>query len=139
MDELWLSGEYFTASITKNQKSKKRAVQRYSPVLIIELVRMKSLQLELPPNIHVHPVLHVEETARVFSQPEDIFQETLSQPPPVIYHDLNTLIYVVKILAYRKRGNSNQYLAAKKAPHCMKLSGSPLVTFWKMTKQSRRH
>lgn len=111
-DEVWLSRKYFTDSASSVQKSKKLGVKRYGPFRIIELIGKNAVRLDLPSNIQVHPVVHVEHTARVQHQPSNISQETPPRPAPIPQDDGTSLIEVDRILHHRKRGKGYQWLAA---------------------------
>lgn len=112
-DEVWLSRRYFTDALSKTQKPKKLGVQRYGPFTIMELIGKNAVRLDLPTNIKVHPVVHVEHTSKVMTQPEHISQPSALRPAPLHDEFGTTLVFIDKILQHRKRGSGYQWLAAK--------------------------
>lgn len=91
-DKVWLSRKYFTDAVSKTQTSRKLGVQRYGPFRVTELIGKNAIRLELPPNIKIHPVVHVEHTSRVYTQPPDIRQPLNQRPPPIPQADGSSLI-----------------------------------------------
>ena len=113
-DEMWLSRNYFTDAVTKQQKSKKLSVQRYGPFKIMKLKGKNALRLDIPSTIRCHPVVHVERTRPVETQPDDIAPNVIERPVPVPDSQGNLLFQVESIQAHRKRGCCYQWLTLMK-------------------------
>lgn len=116
-DEVFLSRKLFTDSSSAIRPSQKLCVRKIGPFKVTSVINKNAVRLELPPNIKIHPVVHVEHTTPAHSQPTDI-----SHPRPVPskpYTDDNgdTVIEIAQILSHRRRGRGWQFLAlAKYAP-----------------------
>lgn len=94
---------------------------------MIELIGMNAIPLELPPNISVHPVLHVEHTSRLYNQHFDTSDPKPPRPTPIPQVDGSSLIYIDRILHHRKRDAVYQWLDVKR--------GAPLhETEWQPTR-----
>lgn len=113
-DEVWLSRKYFTDSASKVQVSRKLGVKRYGSFKIIEMIGKNAVRLDLPPNIRVHPVVHVERTARVTHQQKDLSNNQTIRPPVVTERDGSLLMKADRVLHDRKRGRGFQLLTAYK-------------------------
>lgn len=112
-DSVWLSRKYFTDALSKTQQSRKLGVKRYGPFKVLELIGKNAIRLDLPPNITVHPVVHVEHTSKVIDVPADLAQPRSNRPSPITQEDGTQLIFVDRILRHRKRSAGFQWLAAK--------------------------
>lgn len=112
-DNVWIRPKYFTDALLKVKSSRKLGVQGYGPFRVLELLGKRVVRLDLPPKITVHPVVHVEHTSRVSSQPADITQAKQPCPSPIPQPDVSSLIYVDKIIGHIKRGKGYQLIAAK--------------------------
>lgn len=73
-DKVYLSKKLFTNSTYSVRPSEKLCVQRVGPFEVIELIGKNAVRLALPDNIKIHPVVHVEHTARAYVQPAEISQ-----------------------------------------------------------------
>ena len=113
-DLVWLSREYFTDAVTKQQKSKKLGVRRYGPFKILALIGKNALRLDIPENIRCHPVVQVEHTTPHREQPADIALDIPVRPDPVPDSTGELSFEVEAILAHRKRGRGYQWLALMK-------------------------
>lgn len=71
------------------------------------------MRLNLPANIKVHPVVHVEHTSPLLSQPSHLSQPRPARPALIPQQDGTTLIHNDKILAHRKRGTGYHSFASK--------------------------
>lgn len=107
---VWLSRKYFTDAYSKSQTSRNLGVKRYGPFKITELIGKNAVSLDVPPNINVHPVIDVEQTARVIRQPDHLSQPQPSRPPSIQQEDGTVLIYIEKIINHRKRSAGYQWL-----------------------------
>lgn len=109
-DEVFLSKKLFTTAATKVQPSQKLSVQCYGPFEVTELIGKNAVKVKLPDAIHIHPIIHVEHTARRKKQPEDL---ATKEPPPVqpsidVKGDL--VVEVSEILAHRRKGRGFHFL-----------------------------
>lgn len=109
-DEVYLSKKLFTDSSSAARPSQKLSVRRVGPFRINEIIGKNAVRLTLPDNITIHPVVHVEHTARVYTQPSDICHP----PPPqaqAFVDELGDLVAVMsRILSHRRRGRGYQVL-----------------------------
>lgn len=102
-DEVYLSRKLFTDSSSSARPCPKLSVRRVGPFRIVGIIGKTAVRLDLSHNIKIHPVVHVEHTARAFKQPKEISQPRLERGRPFINDIGERVIKVSKILAHRKR------------------------------------
>lgn len=82
-DDVWLHKTLFRDTITRSQPSVKLLAKRYGPFVIVQLIGKNSVKLYLPPNMRIHPVVHVEPTTPFRKQLVEIAKIIPHRPQPV--------------------------------------------------------
>lgn len=100
-EDVFLSRKLFTTAASNAQPSKKLGVRKYGPFKIIELIGQNAVKLQHPHNIHIHPVVHFEHTARVRRQPAEIAQPQPLASQPFIDDNGEFFQEVGTILSHR--------------------------------------
>lgn len=113
-DRVWLSRSLFKDAVSRTQASDKLGSRRFGPFEIVELVGRNALRLDLPPNMRLHPVVHVAHTTPHREAPPDISQPVTRRPDPVPDDSGDLLFEVDRIVAHRKRGRGYQWLTLLK-------------------------
>lgn len=117
-ERVFLSRTLFTDSSSAARSSQKLCVRLVGPFKILEIINKNALRLELPKDISIHPIVHVEHTTKAHEQPIDIRMFPDEKTEPFIDEHGDTVIEVSEILAHRKRGRGWQFLTIyKHAPH----------------------
>lgn len=109
-DDVYLSRKLFTDSSSAARPSQKLSVRKIGPFKVTEIINQNAVRIDLPPNITIHPVIHVEHTARAHKQPPDISQPPRIPARPFIDALGERVVTVSKILSHLKRGRGWQFL-----------------------------
>lgn len=109
-DEVYLSRKLFTNASSSARPSQKLSVRRVGPFKVTEVINKNVVRIDLPDHYQIHPVIHVEHTARAFKQPPDIGTQSHPQSQPYIDQTGEMVINVDRILAHRRRGRGWQFL-----------------------------
>lgn len=109
-DSVYLSRKLFTDSSSTVRPSQKLSVRRIGPFTVLEIINKNAVRVDLPNNISIHPVIHVEHTARAFEQHVDIRKPGAPCAEPFLNHLGESVIVVNKILAHRRRGRGWAFL-----------------------------
>lgn len=112
--KVFLSRKLLTTAASKAQPSHNLGVKRYGRFEILEIVVTNVIRVELPHNIHIHPIVPVEHTARVHCQPTDISNSQRQTCQPFVDGVGDLIVEVDRILARRKRGRRVQFLTLYK-------------------------
>lgn len=99
-----------TAYNSSVRPSQKLSVRKVGPFCVTKVIIKKAVRVELPDNTSVHPVIHVEHTARAHRQPADISKPLETQSQPFIDEYVAYVVEVEKNLAHRRRGQRFQFL-----------------------------
>lgn len=128
-DEIYLSKKLFTDSSSSARPSQKLSVRRIGPFKVIELIAKNAVKIELPKNINIHPVVHVEHTARVHRQDPELTHPAKERAHPYIDNMGEIVIEVERILAHRRRGKGWQFLTLFKNAPLHEAEWKPLHDF----------
>jgi len=110
-DKVWIDKSLFRDAIAKSQQSKKLSARRFGPFEVLKVVGKNAVQLDLPDNVKIHPVVHVANTRPFIAQPQDISVPVPPTPASVPEVGSGALLYKVdKLLKHRKRGRGYQFL-----------------------------
>lgn len=71
-DMVYLSRKLFTDASSAVRPSHKLCLRNIGALKIEKDINKNVVHIILPPNIKIHPVIHVEHTLRAFNQPEKI-------------------------------------------------------------------
>lgn len=113
-DQVWLKKSLFRDSIARSQVSNKLSPRCYGPFNILELIGKNALRLELPSNIRIHPVVHVEHTKPYIPADSIIGNQSELKLTPVLGEGDEQEYEVERILAHRSRGKGLQFLTLLK-------------------------
>lgn len=99
------------------------------PFKVSEIISKNAVRIELPDNINVHPIVHVEHTARAFTKRSDISRLPLEKARSYIDVRGDNVIEVERILAHRRRGSGFQFLTLFRNAPFHEASWKPLRDF----------
>jgi transposase InsO family protein len=108
-DQILLNAEDITLPANRTQKSKKLQSQFIGPYTIIEQHSPVSFRVELPPNMKIHNVFHVDRFRHYHPSPESLGNRSPPQPAPNII-DGEEEYEVEEILDHRRYRRQNQFL-----------------------------
>jgi hypothetical protein len=109
-DEVLLSSSHVTAAFQTKQPSKKLSHRWLGPFRVAEVVSKVAYKLELPDNMHVHPVFHISVLKRYNENPPEFDGRQAPPPPPPVTVDDHEEYEVERVLDKRKVRNAVQYL-----------------------------
>lgn len=116
-DEVYLSQNLFSNSSSAVRPSQKLCVRKIGPFRVAKIINKNAIRVELPANIGVHPVIHVEQTARAYRQPHHITVSQNARFQSFIDKHGKRVTEIANILFHRKRGRGCQFPAlARNAP-----------------------
>lgn len=107
---MYLSKKLFVDASSAARPSQKLSVQKIGPFTVLEVINKNVVRLDLPDNIKIHTVIHVEHTARAIEQLSDISNPAPEPARPFINEHGEQVIQVDKILSHRRRGRRWQFL-----------------------------
>lgn len=114
-DEVLLSTrDLVLAANTSQQHRAAKLMGRFiGPLKILRVINPNAYELELPPQLRIHPVANISKLRRYLRSPEKFAgrPQPLPRPPPECADAAGDGQYIVeRILAERKNGRSRQYL-----------------------------
>lgn len=128
-DSVYLSKKLFTDSASAARPSQKLTVRRIGPFKVTDIISKNVIRIDLPENISIHPVIHVEHTARAYRQPSNISTTPEPSAQPFINEHGESVIEVSAILSHRRRGKSWQFLTQYKGVPAHEAEWKPLRDF----------
>lgn len=128
-DEVYLSRKLFNDASSTARPSQKLCVRRVGPFKIVEIINRNAVKNDLPPDISIHPVVHVEHTARAYHQPDHIHASCPERARPFINDIGEEVIDVQAILAHRRKGRGWQFLTQFRNTPCHEAEWKPLRDF----------
>jgi transposase InsO family protein len=108
-DQVLLQRQHVTPPALRDQPSTKLQPKYIGPYKIIKKVGENAYELELPPNINIHPVINVERL-REFQESPAEFGDRGEDRPPAIDVQGAPEFEVEQILKSRTRGGHTEYL-----------------------------
>ena len=97
-DKVWLSTEHVTLHARPSRKFRERWV---GPFVVKRVVSVVAYELDLPRNMHLHPVVHV---SVLKPHVEDPIHPAPAQPPaPIVNDEGEEEFFVQEILSHRVR------------------------------------
>jgi hypothetical protein len=114
-DEVLLSTKdlRLAADSTGVARADKLTSRFVGPLKIIRVINPNAYELELPPQLHIHPVQNISKLRRYLRSPARFTgrPQPLARPPPECVDPAGEEIYVVeRILAQRRVGRRQEYL-----------------------------
>lgn len=128
-DQLYLRRRLFTYSASAVQWSRKLRVKHYGPYRIKKLIGPVAVQLKLPRNISIHPVVHVEYTKPARTQPRATASHIPAPTKPFTDEHGDLVIEIDSILAHRRRGRGYQFFRLYKSASPHEAEWMPLRNF----------
>lgn len=110
-DKIYLSRKLFTDASSAVRPSQKLSVRRVGPFRVVEIINNNAVRIDLPPSYRIHPVIHVEHTARAYEQPLDIGKPVPPPSQPFIDITGEEVVEIERILSHRRKGRGWQFLA----------------------------
>lgn len=127
-DEVYLSKKLFTDSSSAARPSQNLSVRRVGPFKVSEIINKNPVRIALPDNTTIHPVVHVEHTAQVRTQPMEICYPSKLRSQP-FRDSIGGVIMVSRILSHRKRGRGWQFLTLYQNASMHEAEWKPLRDF----------
>ena len=117
-DEVLVSADHLHGDWDKQRPSRKMRNKKLGPFEIIRVVSDAAYELQLPPNIHAHPVINASDLEKYRENPEKYDTREFSRPEPEIVQD--QVEYEVEYIAdERIHNNRQEYLVKWKGyPEC---------------------
>jgi RNase H-like domain found in reverse transcriptase/Reverse transcriptase (RNA-dependent DNA polymerase)/Integrase zinc binding domain/Chromo (CHRromatin Organisation MOdifier) domain/Retroviral aspartyl protease len=133
-DQVLLNTENVTVEADRNRPTSKLSARFVGPYTIAEQHTPVSFRLELPPQMKIHDIFHVDRFRPYHPSPESLGQRTHARPPPDIVEGQEEF-EAESILEHRTRRNRREFLVLWKGyPHedatwepASNLTHSPLV------------
>lgn len=105
------------------------AFEELDPSKFLEIISKNAVLIDLPHDITIHPVVHVEHTAPAFRQPEDIRAPFPERTHPFIDAMGEQVIEVEAILAHRRKQRGLQFLTQFRNTPAHEAEWKPLRDF----------
>ena len=108
-DQVLLNTENVTVDADRNRPTSKLSARFVGPYTIVEQHTPVSFRLELPPQMRIHDIFHVDRFRPYQSSPESLGPRAHARPPPDII-DGQEEFEAESILEHRTRRNRQEFL-----------------------------